>query len=444
MTGLGERARSWAITPALVSFVVSSAVRARAVPLYRTLQRIDPVHESPIGIWVLTRHADVAAALRHPRMSVVEDNADESALRLGFITLLGKVLGRESGSIGGRSPYFEVFERVMLFKDPPDHTRLRTLVSKAFTPRAVEAIEPRVHEVVAELLAAVSARGRMDLMTELAYPLPARIICELLGVPASDQHVIVDAAPALATGLDPKPMRTPAVVDAANRAIERLTAYLDGLIGERRRHPGDDLLTRLVEAEDDGDRLTHDELVAMIVLLLIAGHETTANLLGNGMLALLRDQGALARLRRDPALDRTAVEELLRAEGPIQMSQRVTLDDVEIGGRAIPAGRLLVLCVAAANRDPEVFEDPGTLRFDRAPNPHLAFGGGIHFCAGAPLARLEARVALRALVDQLPGLRLAGGRPRFRPSFTIRGLTRLDVAWRAPARAIAPQTGGGR
>ena len=439
------------MTPPLISFVASPAVRARAAPLYRALRRIDPVHESPIGVWVLSRHADVAAALRHPQMSVVEDNADESAFRLGFVNLLSRVLGRESEPVAGGSPYFQVFDRVMLFQDPPDHTRLRTLVSKAFTPRAVEAVEPRVRDVVDELLAPVVARGRMDLMAELAYPLPARIICELLGVPAADQHVIVDAAPALATGLDPKPMRTPAVVDAANRAIEGLTAYLDSLIAKRRRRPGDDLLSRLVEAEDDGDRLGHDELVAMVVLLLIAGHETTANLLGNGLLALLRDQHALERLRREPAMDRPAVEELLRREGPIQMSQRITLGDVVIGGRVIPKGRLVVLCLAAANRDPAVFEDPEALRIDREPNPHLAFGSGIHFCVGAPLARLEARIALRALVTRLPGLRLAGGRPSWRPSFTIRGLTRLDLAWHTTGRAGltggragAAQTGGGR
>jgi cytochrome P450 len=230
-------------------------------------------------------------------------------------------------------------------------------------------------------------------------------------------------------------MRTPQSVAAANDATNALVDYLDGLIAERKSAPRDDMLSALISAEESGESLSHDELISTILLLLIAGHETTANLIGNGMLALLRHPDQLARLRTadDPELDRSAVEELMRFDGPIQMVERITLEPVVIGGRDIPAGRIVVCLTAAANRDPSAFADPNRLDLGRAPNPHVGFGGGAHFCLGAALARLEGRVAIGTLARRFPNLRLLDPKPDWRPSFTIRGLRQLPLALGAPA-----------
>jgi cytochrome P450 len=280
------------------------------------------------------------------------------------------------------------------------------------------------------MLEAPAARGHIELMHEFAYPLPARVICELLGVPKEDEAFIVAQAPALGTGLDPAPMRTPQSVAAANDATNALVDYLDALIAERKRAPRDDMLSALIAAEESGESLSHDELVSTFLLLLIAGHETTANLIGNGMRALLRHPDQLARLRATPAgadLERSAVEELMRFDGPIQMVERITLDPVVIGGREIPTGRIVICLTAAANRDPAVFADPDRLDLGRTPNPHVGFGGGAHFCLGATLARLEGRVAIATLARRFPGLRLLEPKPEWRPSFTIRGLRQLPL-----------------
>lgn len=318
----------------------------------------------------------------------------------------------------------------MLFRDPPDHTRLRSLVAKAFTPRRVEALAGRVEELVEELLAPGLARGGMDLMRELAYPLPARVICELLGIPAGDHDLFVRNAPALATRLDPSPMRTAEGVRRADAATAELRRYLDTLIEVRRRAPRDDLLTALISAEDGGASLAHGELIATVLLLVLAGHETTANVIGNAMLRLVRDRSLLDDLAgRDDTDVKPAVEELLRLDGPVQMAERITLEPVEVAGHPLPAGHIVVLLLAAANRDAEVFPKPHRMRLERAPNPHLAFGSGAHFCIGAPLARLELRVAMRALARQLPRDVHLAGPPRHRPSFTIRGLEALPLSW---------------
>jgi cytochrome P450 len=320
-----------------------------------------------------------------------------------------------------------MFNELMLFRDPPDHTRLRALVVKAFTPRRVESLAGRIQQLVDEILDDATPRGRMDLMRELAYPLPARIICELVGVPRTDVPLVVRHAPALAIGLDPGPMRPPEAVKRADHATVELIDYMSGLIAERRRSPGEDLLSALIAAEEDGETLSHDELVATVLLLLLAGHETTANLVGNGLSALYRNPSELVRLREDPGVEKTAVEELLRYDTPVQMTVRTALDDVEIDGHLVEKGRLAVLIIGAANRDPAVFESPSKLDLARSPNPHLAFGGGAHFCIGAPLARLEGRIVLSALVRRFPNLRVVGSERR--KSFTIRGFSRLEVAW---------------
>ena len=422
-----ERVKAAFTMPWLVAFVLLPRVRRRPHWQYRVVRAVDPVHRSPFGLWVLSRHAEVVAALRSPHMGNNEDEADMSALTPG--PLKPFIKRQSQARVEGR--FIEMIEQTMLFRDPPDHTRLRALVSKAFTPRRVEALAGRVRFLVDELLDEPAARGHVELMSEFAYPLPARVICELLGVPKEDEAFIVAQAPALGTGLDPAPMRTPASVRAANDATTALVDYLDGLIAERKRAPTDDMLSALIAAEESGESLSHDELVSTFLLLLIAGHETTANLIGNGMLALLRHPDQLARLRgerEDADFDRSAIEELMRFDGPIQMVERITLEPVVLGGREIPAGRIVVCLTAAANRDPAVFEDPHRLDLGRTPNPHVGFGGGAHFCLGAALARLEGRVAIGTLARRFPRMRVIDPRPDWRPSFTIRGLRQLPLA----------------
>ena len=419
--------RSAAVTPWLVAFVLVPAVRRRPHWQYRFVRSFDPVYRSPFGLWVLSRYEDVTAALRMSTMGSDEDKADFDAVTPG---VLKPFIDRQA-EIRFEGRFTEVLGSTMLFRDPPDHTRLRSLVAKAFTPRRVEALAGRVHDLVEELLAEPATRGSIELMGEFAYPLPARVICELLGVPKEDEHFIVSKAPALGIGLDPAPMRTPATVTAANDATDELIEYLDELIAKRRVDPADDMLSALIAAEESGQTLSHDELIATFLLLLIAGHETTANLIGNGVLALLRNPEQLARLRNsnggESELERSAVEELMRYDGPIQMVERITLEPVDVGGHDIPAGRIVILLTAAANRDPAVFAEPNRLDLGRSPNAHVGFGGGAHFCLGAALARMEGRIAIAALARRFPRIRLLESKPQWRPSFTIRGLKELPL-----------------
>ncbi len=408
------------MTAGLIGFLASPRLRSNPYRLYKLGQRLDPSHRSPIGVFVLMSHAEVGACLRDPRLGSDEDEADMSTLHLGVFS---RLLGRENER--GESAYLNMLNETMLFRDAPDHTRLRSLVSKAFTARRVEALAPRIQEIVDELLD--DAPERFDLMSEFAYPLPARVICELLGVPTEDQQLIIDRAPALAVGIDPSPMRPPGVIAAADEATRFLDAYLCELIERRRAEPKDDMLSALITAEEEGGHLSERELVATILLLLVAGHETTANLIGNAIGVLSREPAELARWRSDPSIDRSAVEELLRYDSPVQMTLRIALEDIVIGKHEVPKGGFVVLIVGAANRDPLVFEDAQKLDLGRNPNAHLAFGGGAHFCIGAPLARLEARIALTTLVRRFPNLAVVPRSAVRRESFTIRGYSKLEV-----------------
>ena len=323
----------------------------------------------------------------------------------------------------------EMGQAVLLFLDPPDHTRLRGLVSKAFTPKVVERLRNRTQELVDGLLDTVAARGdeQMDVITDLAYPLPVVIICELLGVPAADHVTFQRWSRELAGSIDPQPLRTPEQEARIHTAAEAFAEYFADLIARRRQHPRDDLLSALIVAEEAGDRLSEPELLATAMFLLIAGHETTVNLVGNGTLALLRHRDQLDRLRDDPFLDRNAIEELLRFDSPVMITQRITLEEYEIGGVTIPARQQIIPLLGAANRDPEAFPDPDRLDLGRdAAARHLAFGGGHHFCLGAALARLEGQVAIGTLVRRFPELELAG-EPVRRETFTLRGLEHLPV-----------------
>ena len=316
----------------------------------------------------------------------------------------------------------------MLMQDPPDHTRLRALVNRAFTPGVVERLRPRIAQLAAELLDGVADAGRMDLMREFAFPLPATVIAEMLGVPKGDQDRFRAWSQDIIPLLDPT--QPEEVRQRGAQADLELLDYFQHLIAAKRAHPADDLVTDLIAAQEAGDRLNAGEVLAMCALLLIAGHETTTHLIGGGTLALLEHPDELARLRRRPDLMPLAVEELLRFQPPVQLDGRMAREDIELGGRRIAAGEWVLAVIASANRDPSVFPDPDRLDVGREKNPHLAFGRGIHYCLGAPLARLEAQLALAALLARLPALVLDPGcPPRWNRNVVIRGLAELRVRW---------------
>jgi pimeloyl-[acyl-carrier protein] synthase len=396
-------------TPALEFNPFLPEVHANPYPLYHRLRTQDPVHRSEAGFWVLTRHAEVARVLRDPRMSRDPRRSPQFQLLRGG---------------DGQDP-FEDGAPSMLFVDPPDHTRLRTLVNKAFTPTAIGRLRSRIEDLTEQLLDRVAGAGELELVDDFAYPLPVTVICELLGVPAQDQTRFRAWSGALVYLLDPL-----VAEDTLQRALEARTAlrgYLGALVAQRRAHPAEDLLTALVAAEDQGHRLSEPELLSMCLLLLIAGHETTVNLIANGTLALLTHPAERDRLAGDPGLAASAVEELLRYDSPVQLTARHVLADLEVGGRRLVEGETVLAVLGAANRDPAPFPDPDRLDLTRSPNRHVAFGGGIHFCLGAPLARMEAQIALTALLRRFPDLALADAPPTWRDTITLRGLASLPL-----------------
>ncbi|MEU0529844.1 cytochrome P450 [Amycolatopsis tolypomycina] len=314
--------------------------------------------------------------------------------------------------------------RAFLSLNPPDHTRLRRLVAKAFTPRMVEQLAPRIEEITASLID--RAPAEFDLMTALAKPLPVEVIAELLGVPLDDRERFAEWSHAMARALDPQFLQPPGTLEPAVRARQSFVGYFRSLASERRRAPGDDLLSALVAVSDAGDVLTEGELLVTLTLLLIAGHETTTNLIGNGVLALLRGPDGLKPLGTDGEHAARVVEEVLRYDSPAQLTARTALRDTTLGGLAVPAGSQLIILIGAANRDPATGPAPETFDPAREPGRHLAFGQGIHFCLGAPLARLEARIAFRELARRRPDLTQSGP-PEWNPTTTLRGLSALPV-----------------
>jgi cytochrome P450 len=386
--------------------------------IYALLRTVRPVMRMPVsgydgaGVWFLTRYADVEQVLRDPRFSVERMRAPlirENLDRLpSFI---------RQGAQGLRS---------MLVMDPPDHTRVRKLVNRAFTPRRIAALRARIEAIVDELLAPVMRGRRMDVIDALAAPLPAIVIAELLGVPPQDHRQFKTWAAEVVAGVGQVTLGSRQAQAAP--AIQKLFAYLGEIIAARRAAPRDDLISAMVAAQEENDALSDSEMLATSNLLLIAGHETTTNLIGNGLLALLREPEELERLRGDISLLPTAIEELLRFDGPVQATLRVACEDLTIDGHAIEAGSLLLVGIGAANHDPAVFEEPERLDIARDPNPHLAFGFGAHFCLGAPLARLEAEIAFRALLERFPHMALDGESPRYRPNPVLRGLVSLPVS----------------
>lgn len=376
------------------------AVWANPYPLFDELQRHDPVLEIDSGLWVITSHEAAQALLRHTSVSSNERN----------------------GRLAIPDPddhYPEAMHQLLVFIDPPDHSRLRRLVVRAFTPRQVAMIEPRATEIVDQLLTVAADRDTFDVVGDLAHPLAVQIICELLGVPFADQHRFSEWGDALARVLDPSALRSPEQDLAAAAAAAAFADYFTELISERRARPTPDLLSELIVAEDDGDQLSGDELISIAMLILVAGYETTVNLVGNGFVALMNHRDQYEALCADPGLAAAATNELLRIDSPVQMTVRVATDDITVGQKTIKAQDSMIMFLGAANQDPAVFDQPRTLDIERSPNPHLAFGSGIHHCLGAALARTEAAAAFAGLARHFPDVQLA--RASRRPTFTLRG-----------------------
>src|SRR5947209_6038750 len=384
-------------------------------PHYERLRTTDPMHLTPFGAFVASRHAEASLVLRDRRFG--KDFVERTSRRYG-----PKIL---------EEPVFRSMSHWMLQQDPPDHTRLRCLVVKAFTARRVEDMRPRIQQVVDQTLDRIAGQGRMDLIEDFAFRLPVTIICDMLGIPEEHREVFYTSSRDGGRLLDPVPL-SPAEIEQANAANLTAQMYFQQLFELRRKNPGEDLTTQLVQAEEDGSKLSNEELTANIILLFGAGHETTVNLIGNGLLALHRNPDQLALLKANPELISNAVEEFLRYDSSVQLTGRVALEDIDdLGGKKIPKGESVLCLLGSANRDPAVYPDrPEQLDITRPKIRPLSFGGGLHLCIGAQLARIEAEVAIATLLRRLPDLRLDNAKnPEWRPTFVLRGLKNLPASW---------------
>lgn len=385
-------------------------------PTYERLRIEAPRHFASFGVWVLSKYADCVKVLHDPHTSSDERNSE----------LYQEFIKQE-----GMAQYAEAREvmKPFLFMDPPDHTRLRGLVTKAFTPRVVDSLRPRMQQIVDGLIDKGLASGQMEIIEEFAYPLPVTVISELLGVPPEDGEKFKGWSRELARALDPEFTISQEELEQRRQTVFTFADYFRGLIEERRTNPGDDLLTSLIAAEDQGDKLTEQELLSTCILLLIAGHETTVNLIGNGMLALLRNPDQMEKLREDPPLSRNTVEEVLRYDPPVQMTARTALEEIDIGDLTLSKGQQVVILLASANRDPDQFPDPNRFDIGRDRIPHIAFSQGIHFCLGAPLARVEGQIALGTIARRIPNMQLATDEPEYKEQIVLRGLAALPVTF---------------
>jgi len=383
-------------------------------PFYRRLREAAPVFKTPQGFWLITRYEDVAFSLRDKRFGK---------------DFIGNMKRRYGAADGMNEPAIASLARTMLVQDPPDHTRLRGLVTKAFTARRVADMRPRIRQIVDEQLDRVVTKGEMDVMRDLAHRLPVIVICDMLGIPEAHRAPFLAGSNVNGRILEPVPM-TREEMDTANRNTQMAGVYFKQLCELRRREPQDDLTTELVRAEDAGDKLTAEELEANIGLLFGAGHETTTNLIGNGLLALHRQPDQWERIKADPSLIPNAIEELLRFDSSVQLTGRVTNTEVELGGVTLAQHESIVALLGAANRDPAQYPDPDRLDVGREHIRPMSFGGGIHHCLGAQLARLEAELVFTALIERMPNLTLPEKeRPAWRRSFTLRGLSKLPAVW---------------
>ncbi len=398
--GLSGLRLAWERLESGVAFnPLSPALIADPYPIYARLREKDPVHRlRVIDGWLLTRYQDVDLVLRDYRR-FSNNMEDSTSHRTGLITLLDY--------------------------DPPDHTRLRSLVSQAFTPRAIRRLGPRISALADDLVRGAARRGsEFGLMAAVAYPLPVRVIAQMLGVPVSDLPLFERWSNQIA--LNVEPIVSDAGVERIRQAGRELEDYFEAILRDRRRNPREDMITALLAAEDAGERLSHRELIMTLILLLVAGNETTRNLIGNGMLALLKQPEQLEKLRRRPELMESGIDELLRFDPPVQLDSRTALTDCHIRGRTIRKGQILITSIGAANRDPGAFERPDVLDIARTGKSYLSFGRGIHFCLGASLAVREAKAAFTAILRRFPNLRLAAA-PTRRRQAVLRGLAELRV-----------------
>lgn len=391
-------------------------LRADPYPYYKRLREEDPVHWSEaLDAWVLTRYDDVVAVLQDPRFS-----SDRSRTR-NRIAQEAMANGEEHGNTMPRA-------NTMLSADPPEHTRMRLLISKAFLPRAVERLRPHIQEIADDLLDAASEPGRLDVLMDFAYPLPVIVIAELMGVPPEDRAQFKRWSDDIVDTLGGN-FVAPEYAERGAQSGREIADYFRGVIEERRRSPKEDLITVLVNAADTGDVLDEGQLVATCVVALIAGNETTRNLVCNGMLALLNNPDQLEKLWQDRSLVPSAIEELLRYAGPVHCTARVATEAIEIGGTLVDKGQLVFTMIAAANRDPAHFSEPERLDITRRNNHHVAFGSGIHACLGQPLARLETKIAFDTLARRIPNPRLAIDEVEWGPSFVLRGMKSLPITF---------------
>ena len=373
---------------------LSSRLHRNPYPTYERLRARDPVHWSKLAMsWIVTRYDDVDIVLRNPKIFSNERNSYDTP-------------------------------RSLLTLDPPDHTRLRSLVSQAFTPASVHVLSERMDDIVSEILAELDFSRPFDVIESIAYPLPIIVISELLGVRPDDRHSFAKWSADIARSIEPTISRNEA--HRVEQSRDALNQYFSNVIEERRRRPEEDLISRLVQAEEGGEKLSLEEMLSLLRLLLIAGNETTKNLIGNGLLALLRNPGELERLRSEPSLMESAVEEMLRFDSPVQVDLRTVGENTVVGGTEMSRGQRVLAVIGAANRDPEAFPDPNTLDLSRNDRPNMSFGRGIHHCLGAPLARLEAAAAFKGMIHGLKEISLEKA-PRFRSQLVLRGVESLIV-----------------
>lgn len=385
-------------------------------PFYDRMRAEDPVHWSePLQSWVLTRYKDIHAAF-------LDSNRLASGRVDAFFQLIAEPLRSQLG------PLYEYMCRWLVMTDPPDHVRLRKLMNKAFSPRMIETRRPRIEQNVNELIDKVEGRGRMDLIQDFAYPLPAVVIYQMLGLPADNQAQFQTWSQEIAAFAGAGGLAAEGFAQQAQKSLLDFVEFCKQVIEQRRREPQDDLISTMIAAHEQGQTLSDLEMLAMCVMLFVAGHETTTGLIGNGTLALLKHPGELRRFKEDPLLLTPAIEELLRYDSSLQRQTRLPREDIVISERKIATGQPILLMQGAANRDPEQFEDSNTLNISRQPNPHVAFGVGIHFCLGAPLARLEAKIAIPTLLNRLGNLQLdPNSQVKWRQNISLRAMDSMPV-----------------
>ena len=404
------------VTAPAKKVVFSDEVLQDPYPTYARLHEEGPLHYLDVGgkwaVWSVFSHAECSSIAKDPRCSA--KRAQQMLLPLP--------LSRQSEF----SELARMLSLWLIFMDPPEHTRLRKLLNKGFSPSVVDSLRPQVEDIVDRMLKPLERGSEVELMRQLANPLPVRIILEMLGIPQELQNTFVDWSRAIAV-FRGSPDRTVEQARAAQDALLALTDFFRKAVAERRRNKGSDLISLLIDIEEEGEVLTEEELYAQCTALLFAGHETTRNLIGNGMYTLLRHPQQTTELRDNPEMIRSAVEELLRYESPVQFTARVLKEDIEICGQHIPKKWTILCMLGAANRDPKQFEEPNQVNLKRLNNQHLAFGAGPHFCIGSQLARLEAQVALSNLLRRFPEMKLIGPRPEWASTFGLRGLKGLPV-----------------